>query len=216
MFERMSERVSERVSERAPELTAHGITGILLAAGFSTRFGGDKLMSEINGRALIEYSAAALAPCDRIVAVTRDDNQALLARLHALDIACVINPEPARGMGYSIARGVKATADSAGWCILPADMPFVSATTTARIVSALSNGAQLAAPVCQNRRGHPVGFNKCFAGDLAALDGDHGARSILSRHTGQLRLIPSEDAGVIYDIDMPSALRQDLPVRPLA
>ena len=49
------------------------ITGILLAAGAGQRFGGDKLLASLAGEPLIAHSARALAPCDRVIAIVRDD-----------------------------------------------------------------------------------------------------------------------------------------------
>jgi len=179
------------------------LTGILLAAGFSTRFGANKHLIEIEGQALIAHSAAALAPCDRIIAVVRADDKALQSVLYALGVDCVINPQPTRGMGYSIACAVNATTQSSGWCILPADMPFVTASTTRQVVDALRAGADLAAPYYQGRRGHPVAFSARFLDVLAALDGDTGARHILEQHAEQLTAIATDDAGVLKDIDTP-------------
>lgn len=182
------------------------LTGVLLAAGVSSRFGTNKHLIEIHGQALIAHSAAALAPCDRIIAVVRAEDEALQAVLITLGVDCVINPQPARGMGYSIACAVNATAQGSGWCILPADMPYVMASTTRRVVEALRAGAGLAAPYYQGRRGHPVGFSARFHGALAVLDGDSGARRILEQHAEQLTAIATEDAGVLKDIDTPGDL----------
>lgn len=187
------------------------ITGVLLAAGFSTRFGGDKLQFEIDGRPLIAHSAAALAPCARIVAVVREDDEALQSLLQSLGVVCVLNTEAARGMGHSIACAVNATPPAShhgGWCLLPADMPYVSASTTQRVIDALRAGAQLAAPFYRGRRGHPVGFSARFHDALAALDGDTGARVILQQHADNLIAIATDDAGVLADIDSSRELQQ--------
>jgi molybdenum cofactor cytidylyltransferase len=181
---------------------AETITGVLLAAGFSTRFGANKLLSEVDGEPLIARSAAALAPCDRIIVVVRDD-EALMAAAGALGIDTVINPAPARGMGYSIACGVHASQDSRGWCILPADMPDVTAATTRQVVDLLRGGALISAPAHEGRRGHPVGFSAGFYDELAALDGDSGARGILERHASVLVSFATGDSGVLIDIDTP-------------
>jgi len=177
------------------------ITGVLLAAGFSTRFGANKLLHEIDGQALIAHSAAALSPCDRVVAVVRADDEALQTGLHTLGVDCVLNPQPERGMGYSIACAVNATSHSDGWCLLPADMPYVTASTTSQLVDALRTGAALAAPHYQGRRGHPVAFSNRFFDALCALDGDTGARDILEQNADRLALIDTDDAGVLVDID---------------
>lgn len=185
------------------------ITGVLLAAGFSTRFGDNKLLHEIDGQALIAHSAAALSPCDRVVAVVRADDEALQTVLHTLGVDCVLNPQPERGIGYSIACAVNATSRSDGWCLLPADMPCVMASTTSQLVDALRSGAALAAPFYQHRRGHPVAFSNRFFDALCALDGDTGARNILEQNAGQLALIATDDAGALVDVDTVLDLGQD-------
>lgn len=183
------------------------ITGLLLAAGASRRFGANKLLVEINGLPLIAHSAAALAPCDRLIAVVRAEDEAVQSCLQGLGIEWVSNPEAGRGMGYSIACAVKASADSHGWCLLPADMPYVTATTTGQVVAAMNNGATLAAAFYHDQRGHPVGFSASFYPALTALDGDSGARVILQQHLDQLVAIKTNDAGVLHDIDTPADLQ---------
>jgi molybdenum cofactor cytidylyltransferase len=184
------------------------ITGVLLAAGFSTRFGHNKLLYEIDGQPLISYSASVLQPCDRIIAVVRNDD-ALITVLDQLGVDCVINDEPERGMGYSIAQAVKAASASNGWCLLPADMPYIQAATTQQLVNALHQGATIAAPFYHNhRRGHPVAFSDCFYDQLVTLDGDSGARSIIESNINHLAHIDTEDASVLMDIDTLEDIKQ--------
>ena len=50
------------------------IAGILLASGASTRFGGDKLLATLDGRAVVRWSADALATAvDDLIVVVRDE-----------------------------------------------------------------------------------------------------------------------------------------------
>ncbi len=184
------------------------ITGILLAAGSSRRFADSKLVVDIENRPLITYSAATLAACDRTIAVVRTDDQALQTLLKQCGVDCVFNPQPERGMGSSIAVAVIASAQSNGWCILPADMPYISASTTQQLVNALRTGAVLAAPYYKGVRGHPVAFSQQFHDELCALDGDTGAREILNKYDDQLTTIATNDAGVLVDIDTPAELEQ--------
>jgi molybdenum cofactor cytidylyltransferase len=182
------------------------ITGILLAAGAAERFGTDKLLAELDGRPLIDHSAAALASCDRVVAIVRDDDTALQQVLNGLGIAWTVNPVSSRGIGRSIACAVMANAASDGWVILPADMPRVKPDTTASLVATLRAGRLLAAPVCRGRRGHPVAFGAAFYDDLIQLDGDSGGRAILEQHADKLTLIDTDDDGVLTDVDTPADL----------
>jgi molybdenum cofactor cytidylyltransferase len=176
------------------------ITGVLLAAGFSSRFGDNKLLQQVNQRPMVTHSAGALQPCDRIVAVVRQE-EALLSVLGESAIECIVNPEPERGMGFSIACAVNATAQSSGWCLLPADMPYISTTITQQLVDALREGSQIIAPFYRGQRGHPVAFSDRFYHELIALDGDNGARIIVERNPGQITAIDTDDTGVLRDID---------------
>ena len=179
------------------------ITGILLAAGSSTRFGDNKLLHKIDAKPVIAYSAEALRCCDRIIAVVRED-PALQAVMNELDIKYVINRQAERGMGHSIACAVNASQDSDGWCLLPADMPYIKPSTTQRLIAALANDAELAAPYYRGRRGHPVAISNRFARHLSALDGDTGARHIIERNIGLMTSIDCDDSGVLIDIDVPA------------
>jgi len=187
-----------------------GYCGILLAAGRSTRFGADKLLHRLpDGTAVALASARAMAAAlPRVVAVVRADQPALRRLLAAEGITIVTAPTVDEGMGRSIAAGIAAAADAAGWVVGLADMPFIRAATVARILSALAAGSPLAAPVIHGRRGHPVGFDHQFRSALLALGGDEGARHLLRAHQARLDLIECDDAGIISDIDRPGDLRQ--------
>ncbi|MEA1888899.1 MAG: nucleotidyltransferase family protein [Pseudomonadota bacterium] len=186
------------------------ITGVLLAAGQSKRFGGNKLLTEIDKRAMVLHAAASLSACDRLLAVVRREDLAIQQLLQVASIKLVINDAADQGMGSSIACGVAASQQSHGWCLLPADMPFVKPATTLEVISALKQGATLAAPFYQNRRGHPVGFGHELTSELLALDNEPGARRIVSQYQQRLVMINSNDEGVLVDIDTPDDLKQAL------
>lgn len=182
------------------------ITGLLLAAGSSRRFGGNKLLTEIQGQPLILHSAECLLTCDRLLAIIRAKDEPLRQILQSAGIETVINPQADQGMGRSLACGIMASTTSDGWCILPADMPFIAGTTGKQIVEALHKGAAIAAPHYQGRRGHPVGFSHLYRDRLLALQGDVGAREVLAHEPQAVVIIPVEDAGILCDIDTPRDL----------
>ncbi|MEN8180049.1 MAG: nucleotidyltransferase family protein [Pseudomonadota bacterium] len=182
------------------------VTGLLLAAGKSSRFGSQKLLHPIQDQPLILHSAASLSACDRVIAVVREEDLTLQQTLQSAGIDFIINQAAEQGMGSSLACGVQASEDSDGWCILPADMPFVDATTTRWIVSHLRHGAQLVAPFFQGRRGHPVGFCRRFRHRLLVLKGDHGARGILTAEPDAIISVEVDDSGILIDIDSPKDL----------
>jgi len=189
------------------------VVGLLLAAGIGQRFdpSGTRLKllepSPIGphaGAPLAVAAACSLRSVMREVhAVVRPANTPLQQRLHALLAAegcrLLLCPEADQGMGASLACGVRATADAAGWIVALADMPAVLSSTIAAVLAAIDTGAVSAAPYFDGQRGHPVGFTRaCFA-ELAALQADQGARTVLLAHPPTR--IAVDDPGCLCDID---------------
>lgn len=178
------------------------IAGVLLAAGSGTRFGGHKLLARLPDGKTIGVTAAhhLIHALPDSVAVLRPGDDVLAALLVSAGLRVVINPKADDGMGTSLACGVAAVAAD-GWVVALADMPAIRPATIQVVVEALTDGAQLAAPVYRGQRGHPIGFARSFQPALIALDGDSGGRHILERHAQELRLIQVDDPGVLFDID---------------
>jgi molybdenum cofactor cytidylyltransferase len=182
---------------------AHGVVGLLLCGGRATRFGADKLLARIRGTPLAAMSAASLvAGAGRALAVVPRGVPELSELLAAAGCEVVQSDACARGLGASLAAGVAASPDAAGWIVALGDMPLVRAETIAAVRAALESGATIAAPfLADGRRGHPVGFASSLRAALASLDGDEGARSLLARHADQVARIVVQDPGIVVDID---------------
>ncbi len=179
------------------------LTGILLAAGSASRFGGGKLMAPLaDGTPIGVRALANLAACvESVTAVVRAEDSALARLLAAHGASVTECPYAANGMGQSLAWAIRATPLSRGWVVALADMPWVTTATTRLIVDALRRGDDLVAPSHRGVRGHPVGFSKCFYPELVALSGDEGARAILRVRAADLRIIETDDEGVSRDVD---------------
>lgn len=192
---------------------AANIRGILLAAGYSTRFGSNKLLHPLPAGLPDAGVPIAVAAARRFVATLPEPIAVIRPRAQKLgkllrDAGCntVICRNAAEGMGVSLAEGVRAAAEADGWVVALADMPYLRPETVRVIVAALEEGAAIAAPSYRGQRGHPVGFARRFLDELSALRGDAGAREILSAHPRDIMLYEVEDPGVLRDIDRPSDL----------
>ncbi|MBA2410261.1 MAG: nucleotidyltransferase family protein [Gammaproteobacteria bacterium] len=182
--------------------------GVLLAAGASVRFGHRKLMHQLPCGMPIGVAAARnlLRGCGSALAVVRACDHDLAALLRAEGLEVVVAERASSGMGASLAAGVLAAPDANGWLIALADMPWLAPDTIRALVSMLNDGATLAAPGYDGRRGHPVGFGRAFQDELINLTGDTGARELLRSNASQLQLLPCDDAGVLMDVDTPADL----------
>ena len=187
------------------------LVGILLAAGNATRFGGEKLLHPLPDGVPVGVAAAAnLANALRKnIAVVRQADVALTARLRTLGFDVVVNPAADTGMGTSMAVGVGAASDAAGWLIALADMPWINTATIKEVGSRLAAGASVVAPVYEGKRGHPVGFSKKWCDQLLALSGDRGAQGLVATAGDEVELFDTQDPGVLLDVDHPRDIASD-------
>jgi molybdenum cofactor cytidylyltransferase len=189
------------------------IRGVLLAAGYSKRFGSNKLLHPLpagNPDAGVPIALASarhfVEALPESIAVIRPRAQKLGKLLRDAGCNTVVCKNAAEGMGVSLAEGVRAAPAAHGWIVALADMPYLKPETVRVIARALTEGAAIAAPSYRGERGHPVGFARRFRDELSALRGDAGAREILKAHPEWVTLYAVDDPGVLRDIDEPSDL----------
>jgi molybdenum cofactor cytidylyltransferase len=184
------------------------ITGILLAAGAGSRFGGDKLLHPLeDGVAIAAHAARNLIAAGlEVIAVVRWGDFPLYEMLEQEGCHVVMFKDAGHGMGATLAHGVSQARAADGWVIALADMPLIAPATVQNIAGAVRDGALIAAPARNGERGHPVGFGAPLREELLALKGDQGARAVVEQHRDAVKLIECDDPGVLYDIDRKSDL----------
>lgn len=189
------------------------IRGILLAAGYSKRFGSNKLLQTLPAGSPDAGMPIALAAARHFlealpesIAVVRPRAQKLGGILRDAGCKTVMCKNAGEGMGTSLAAGVRAAPDADGWIVALADMPFIRPDTIRAVAEALRSGAALAAPSFRGERGHPVGFARRFYEELSSLHGEDGARQLLRQRSDAVTVLALEDPGVLLDIDKPSDL----------
>ncbi|WP_297811056.1 nucleotidyltransferase family protein [uncultured Methylophaga sp.] len=192
-------------------MAAQSICPILLAAGQARRFGSDKLLHVLSYqdecKPLILHALKPwLEVFSQVNVVIRADNTALLDLLNQSPFSSrltLITAEDAhQGMAASLVSGIKANQQADGWLIGLADMPFIQSSVIEESQALLQDGAVITQPEYKGRRGHPVGFAAAFLPQLLPLNGDKGARDILSASASRISHISSPDDGIYRDIDM--------------
>lgn len=184
------------------------LTGILLAAGASRRFGANKLTQTLpNGLPIAVQACLNLkAVCEQVLVVVCPDSDILQRQLSPLGVDVIICQDASQGMGASLAYAIRSRPKAYAWLVALADMPGIRPATMRRVIDALTGGERLVAPQFDGRRGHPVGFSADFRDELMALHGDSGAKSVLQSHAEALRLLDCDDPGILWDIDQPEDL----------
>jgi molybdenum cofactor cytidylyltransferase len=93
--------------------------------------------------------------------------------------------------------------------LCPVDHPLVTATLVSNLIEQFySNGKPIVLPVYNNRRGHPVIFSSALYGELLAAPSDKGARAVVWAHAAEVLEVPTEEEGVILNINDPDMLRR--------
>jgi len=184
------------------------ITGVLLAAGSGSRFGGDKLLHPgADGTPIGVASLRNLqAAVPQVVAVVRSGDEALRRLLEAQGAAVCLCTDASLGMSRSLVCGISASRAAQGWVIALGDMPYVAPATIAAVAARVAQTGGIAIPAYRGKRGHPVGFGRRYQQELLLLQGDEGARSVIARHPDEAEIIACDDAGILRDIDRPADL----------
>ncbi|MDQ7977102.1 nucleotidyltransferase family protein [Paraburkholderia sp. SARCC-3016] len=187
-------------------------TGVLLAAGYGSRFDPDglhnKLLARLPDGTPVAHEAAhrLLLVVPRVIAVVRPGSDPLARVLNDAGCDVVFSKDAERGMGASLAAGVAASDDAESWIVALADMPRIAVATIEAVARTLDDGASIVAPYYRGQRGHPAGFGPAHRDALLALDGDTGARALFALHA--VTRLDLDDAGVLADVDTPDDLRK--------
>ena len=63
-------------------------------------------------------------------------------------------------------------------------------------------------PTFKGRRGHPAIFSKELFGELLAAPEDKGARAVVWAHSGDVLEVPTDEEGVILNLNDPDMLKR--------
>lgn len=179
----------EPQSDRPETVKTDAVTAIVLAAGLSCRAAPrNKLLlpaGESDDRPVVRATVEAVvgAEVGPVLVVTGHQREEIEAALTGLNVRFVFAPEFARGIGHSLAAGIRASpADVAGFAIVPGDLPGLTPALVRRVVACFTSegGAYHVIPMDGGARGHPVVLGAWLRPQLATLTGDVGARHLLA------------------------------------
>ena len=190
------------------------ITGLVLAAGESTRMGRDKALLPYCGRTFLETITLKLAEAglEHVIVVLGHHAELIRQEVSLAAAEVVVNRNYARGQTSSLQAGLAAVGrtgsnpDAIVLCLV--DHPAFEPATVCRLMDEFDNSASPAIiPTWQGKRGHPVLIARDLFAALLALTADQGANTVIRAWQDHTRTIEVPDPGILVDIDDPKSYR---------
>ncbi len=179
-------------------------SGIILAAGTSTRMGCPKQLLVLGDRCVLQHVIdAAVESClDEIIVVLGHRAKEIREALQlpaGRNVCVVVAADFAAGQSASLRAGLRAANPSAtAAAVLLGDQPGIGAALIDRVAQEfLKADAVIARPAYtdaagKSSPGHPVFLARRIWSEVEALTGDQGARALIAAHPEWLLEIPVE------------------------
>ena len=178
------------------------VTGLVLAAGGSSRLGQPKQLLPYGDATLLDHVLDTARACelDQLVCVIGGAAGEVRATVRFDDVEVVENPGFGEGCSSSIATALAAVDDRAEVLVLMlGDQPGVTAETVAALLAGRGD-APIAVCAYADGRGHPLAFSRRLFPELASLHGDKAVWKLLDRHAAEAAEV-AVDGPIPRDID---------------
>ena len=195
------------------------VFAIILAAGRSSRFGGDKLIAPLGRRPVLGHVLDTVTASARdgilraVYLVTRNDADPEAALAREAGAIVVVAERAGEGLALSLRAGLdrvasSAPASGAAALIVLGDQPGLRRDVIAEVVRRWrATGAAAVRPEyagSPGEPGHPVLLDRRIWPDVARLEGDAGLGAFLRRNVLELVQVPGRNP----DIDVPADLAE--------
>jgi molybdenum cofactor cytidylyltransferase len=161
------------------------ISGVVLAAGTSSRLGRPKQLLELDGRPLLQHvlDAAAASGLDEVIVVLGHDSERVASALTLPSGArVVVNRDYEAGQSTSLRAGLDSVDPRAeAAAILLGDQPRLSPPAIGKVLDAFrTSEATIVRALWQGTPGHPVVLARSEWDFIKKLEGDRGARDFVA------------------------------------
>ena len=170
--------------------------------------GGDKLLEEIDGVALVrrQTERARAATEGHVIVALPPRPHPRFDKLDGLNVVALPVAQATEGISASLKAGLAALPDGTpAVLIVLADLPNITTEDMAQMLA-----VDLSSPTLvwrgadiQGRRGHPILIQAALFAHFQTLTGDAGGQSVLSQFADQTEMVPLPDDHATRDLDTP-------------
>jgi molybdenum cofactor cytidylyltransferase len=161
------------------------VTGLVLAAGGSSRLGRPKQLLPFGERTLLGHvlgTASECCPFDQLVVALGGSAPEVRAAVDLTGADVVVNDGYGSGCSSSIVAALEVVDPDCDVLVLMlGDQPGVTGTSVRALLAGIGS-APLAVCRYEDGRGHPFAFARDVFAELGSLHGDKGVWKLLDRH----------------------------------
>jgi len=164
------------------------VTGLVLAAGGSSRLGQPKQLLPLGGATLLDHVLSVARQCrfDQLLCVIGGGASEVRSAVDFTGVQLAENQAFGTGCSSSIAAALGAVDSRADVLVLMlGDQPGVRVSAVRALVAGRGE-APLAACAYEDGRGHPLAFGRGMFGELAGLHGDKAVWKLLDSSGDQV------------------------------
>ena len=187
------------------------LAAVILSAGASSRMGRPKALLPYREGTFLEHLIEVTRhPRIGVTRIVLGAGAEAIQSAAKLDPSLVVvNSEWEKGQLSSICAGIRSLEGTAtdGMVLCPVDHPLVSARLVGDLVERFyAERKAIVLPTYDGRRGHPVIFASALYAELLAAPLDKGARAVVWAHAADVLEVPTDEEGVVLNINDPQML----------
>ena len=184
------------------------VAGILLAAGTSSRMGGNKMLFDFGGESVLRGAAkrAIDAGLQPLVVVLGHQRERAEQELAGLPCQVAFNPDYEEGITSSLRTGLAAISerpDVHAAVVMLADMPFVTSEMIAALIARYrGSAAPLVVSDYEGVHAPPMLYDEALFEELSAMTETGCGKQVVKRHRHEAEVLPWP-ASALRDLDVP-------------
>lgn len=196
------------------------IAGIILAAGESARMAQDKALLPWGQTTFLEHLLRQVkeSRVGLVRVVLGANAEAVRKKIQFGTAEVVVNKDWQKGQLSSLLAALnslpRGMIEAALVCLV--DHPAISSSLIHTLIEKLQkSGKLILIPTYRGRRGHPVIFSAKLFDELRKAPLEVGARAVVHKHAADILEVPTEEEGVILNINDPESYEKVLRKSPL-
>ena len=175
---------------------------ILLAAGNSTRFKGNKLLEVVNEKPMYMNVIEKVLKLkfNKIILVTQ--YKEIKDALIDYPVQIVMNNNSELGISHSIKLGINTDLEADAYMFMVCDQPFISLESIKALIDSFTKSNRgMACVEYDGKLGNPTIFSAKYKEELLNLKGDVGGKAVMKKHLEDLEIVEINNETELMDID---------------